>query len=196
MPQVEGPVKPGENTLIALGSNATSRHGTPREIVARAMAAIDTGPIRVMARSRLYRTPCFPAGAGPDYVNAAVLCDTALSPGEVLQRLHRVERDFDRVRKERWASRTLDLDLLAMGDLVLPDIATLRRWIELAPDQQREVAPDGLILPHPRLQDRAFVLVPAAEVAPGWRHPVLGRTLAQMRDALPAADVADIVPLV
>ena len=100
MPQVEGPVKPGENTLIALGSNATSRHGTPREIVARAMAAIDTGPIRVMARSRLYRTPCFPAGAGPDYVNAAVLCDTALSPGEVLQRLHRVERDFDRVRKE------------------------------------------------------------------------------------------------
>lgn len=182
--------------LIALGSNATSRQGTPRAIVEMAMAEIDSGAIRVVARSRLYRTPCFPAGAGPDFVNAAVLCETALGPREVLERLHRIERDFDRVRKERWAVRTLDLDLLAMGDLVLPDLATLRRWIELAPEQQREVAPEGLILPHPRLQDRAFVLVPAAEVAPDWRHPVLGRTLAEMRDALPADDIADIVPLV
>ncbi len=195
MPQVERPLEAGEMMLIALGSNATSRHGPPPEIVARAMDAIDTGPIRVLARSRLYRTPCFPAGAGADYVNAAVLCHTALSPGEVLERLHRIERAFDRVRKERWASRTLDLDLLTMGERVLPDMETLRHWVELAPERQREEAPGGLVLPHPRIQDRAFVLVPAAEVAPDWRHPLTGQTLAEMRDALPEAERAEIVAL-
>lgn len=195
MPQVGAREDAGEKMLIALGSNATSRHGPPREIVARAMDAIDTGPIRVVARSRPYRTPCFPAGAGPDYVNAAVLCETALSPGAVLDRLHEIEREFDRVRKERWASRTLDLDLLTMGERVMPDMETLRHWVELPLDRQRVEAPEGLVLPHPRIQDRAFVLVPAAEVAPDWRHPLLGQTLAEMRDALPEAERAEIVAL-
>jgi len=78
---------------------------------------------------------------------------------------------------------------------VLPDPAGFRHWLDLPPEAQSREAPDRLILPHPRMQDRAFVLVPLADVAPDWRHPVLGRTVTQMRDALPAGLLAEVVPL-
>jgi 2-amino-4-hydroxy-6-hydroxymethyldihydropteridine diphosphokinase len=91
--------------------------------------------------------------------------------------------------------RTLDLDLLAVGDLVLPDATTYAEWRALPADLQRLRAPDDLILPHPRMQDRAFVLVPLADVAPDWVHPVLGLSVAEMRDGLPADDLAGVVPL-
>ena len=68
-------------------------------------------------------------------------------------------------------------------------------WMTLSAENQKQKWPDQLILPHPRLQDRAFVLVPLADVAPDWVHPVLGRTVLEMRDALPAEDLDQIVPL-
>ena len=91
--------------------------------------------------------------------------------------------------------RTLDLDLLAFGDTILPDLAGYQAWSELDPQTQRTTAPDRLIVPHPRLAERGFVLVPLAEVAPDWCHPVTGLSVAQMLAALPEESLREIQPL-
>jgi len=78
---------------------------------------------------------------------------------------------------------------------VAPDRATHDRWRELPPESRIAHTPDRLILPHPRLQDRAFVLVPLADVAPQWRHPVLAVTVREMLAALPPGALAEVVPL-
>jgi 2-amino-4-hydroxy-6-hydroxymethyldihydropteridine diphosphokinase len=112
-----------------------------------------------------------------------------------LSRLHAIEARFGRERVRRWGPRTLDLDLLAYGELVLPDAVTQDRWRGLSPADQATQAPAELILPHPRLQDRAFVLVPLADVAPDWRHPRLGLTVLEMLNRLELAEIAAVTPL-
>lgn len=146
--------------------------------------------------SRFWHTPAHPAGSGPDYVNAAAVVATDLAPAEVLAALHRIEAALGRVRDgRRWQSRGIDLDLLAMGDAVLPDAATQDRWRSLPPEAQARLSPETLILPHPRLQDRGFVLAPLAEVAPGWRHPRTGLTVARMLADLPAQALSGMAPM-
>ncbi len=136
----------------------------------------------------MFATPCYPPGAGPDYVNAAALLSGAQAPGDILALLHGIEAEFARTRGTRWGMRTLDLDLIAVDDLVLPDAETHAHWRDLSLEDQRRAAPERLILPHPRLQDRAFVLIPLMDVAPDWVHPILGQSVAQMTAALPKAD--------
>ncbi len=183
--------------LVAFGTNQGFGDISPDALIAAALreiAAILDADIRP---SGLFRTPCFPVGAGPDYVNAAALVtlQQARTPDQVLADLHAVEARFGRVRQTRWGARTLDIDLLAMGDVVLPDRQTHQHWRDLPADAQQRETPDRLILPHPRLQDRAFVLIPLADVAAGWRHPILGRSVEEMLDALPMADRAEVVRL-
>lgn len=178
-----------------MGGNLPSDAGAPAETLRAALDALAGGGAQVQAVSAFYHTPCFPAGAGPDYVNAAARIESGDSPQQVLEMLHAVEARFGRERVQRWGRRTLDLDLIAAGDIVLPDRQVYAEWQALDPAQQARAAPDQLILPHPRMQDRAFVLIPLADIAPDWCHPVLRRTVRQMVQALPAKDRAEVVRL-
>ncbi len=183
------------NILIALGANTPNAGHSLSEALNDALSQIDATDCRLTGKSRLFNTPCFPEGAGPDYINAAAAFQTSLSAQEVLNRLHFVEKGAGRDRTVRWAERTLDLDLLAFGDAVSPDLATFQAWRELPLARQKTEAPDRLILPHPRMHERAFVLIPLMDVAPDWRHPVLGLTVRQMVQALPDADKSAICPV-
>ncbi|KMW59251.1 2-amino-4-hydroxy-6-hydroxymethyldihydropteridine pyrophosphokinase [Candidatus Rhodobacter oscarellae] len=182
-------------TLIGLGSNLSSRVGPSELTVSTAIERITDSHLTVESRSRLFATPCFPAGAGPDYVNAAIRVAGCDDPRKILSILHGIEAEFGRDRAERWGQRTLDLDLIACGDAVLPDHSTFETWRALPLEVQVGATPDQLILPHPRLQDRAFVLVPLADIAPDWRHPVLGRTVQEMLAELPEAEKTAVRPL-
>ncbi|WP_241524024.1 2-amino-4-hydroxy-6-hydroxymethyldihydropteridine diphosphokinase [Oceaniglobus indicus] len=182
-------------TLVALGANATVPGHDLSDRLNDALNAIGAAGCDIVATSRFFRTPCFPAGAGPDYLNAAIGLRTDLPAKALLALLHRIETAMGRVRRVRWGARTLDLDLLAMGDLVLPDAATFAHWRDLPPVRQRVETPETLILPHPRLQDRAFVLIPLLDIAPDWRHPVSGLTVRQMVDVLPSDEKNAVRPL-
>jgi len=186
---------PETAALLAFGANIRSPAGAPEQTLTAAMREMGDCGMRITRRSGFFRTPCMPAGAGPDFVNAAVLVEDAPEADALLATLHRIEARFGRERGARWAARTLDIDLLARGAELRPDKQTEAAWRTL-PEAERPLrAPDRLILPHPRLAERAFVLVPLAQIAPGWRHPATGLTVAEMLAALPDADKKAVTPL-
>ncbi len=184
-------VSPPEG-YIAIGSNLRTATRTSLEIVVEALGLLAPAGLRITSESRWYSAPAFPKGNGPDYVNGVVGFSTGLDAAAVLAALHEIEHSLGRTRLKRWAARPVDLDLLAFGAEIRPSRAVFERWRGLPLAAQMQAAPDTLILPHPRLQDRAFVLKPWADIAPDWQHPILGQTVREMLAALPAADRDEI----
>jgi 2-amino-4-hydroxy-6-hydroxymethyldihydropteridine diphosphokinase len=151
--------------LIALGANLPSKAGGPRETLEAALRRFEEEGVRVAARSRWFETAPVPVSDQPWFVNGVVAVETTLDPLALLELLRRIEAEFGRQRTVPNAARSLDLDLVDYDARVLE-------------------TPE-LVLPHPRMQDRAFVLLPLADVAPGWHHPILRRSLAELIAALP-----------
>lgn len=180
---------------IAFGGNVETRFGDPLKTMMAAIRHIGKLNIRITQVSRFYDTPAFPEGSGPNFVNGALKCSTSLDPSDLLKELHVIEEEFGRQRTARWGARTLDLDILLNGENVLPDHDIWQYWHDLPAEKQVNVAPDQLLLPHPRLQDRAFVLVPLADVAPDWKHPVLNKTVKEMLADLPENLKNEVKPL-
>ncbi len=181
-----------QKALIALGSNEESALGDARETVQKAMSLVGELSEETPQFSRLYGTVSFPAGAGPDYVNACMVISTALPAIDLMRKLHQIEASANRERTVRWGQRTLDLDLIGLDAEVYPGAATQTKWRDLSLAQQQELTPTELILPHPRVQDRGFVLIPMLDVAPNWKHPLTHQTVAQMAAALPASQRDDV----
>ncbi len=137
--------------VVALGSNLKGAYASSEALLEAALERFEAAGLRVAARSGWWRSAAWPDPAGPEYRNGVALVETTLGPREVLAALLAIEADLGRHRDERNAPRTLDLDLIAHGRTILDE--------------------PGLALPHPRAQDRRFVMGPLAEIAPGWRHP-------------------------
>jgi 2-amino-4-hydroxy-6-hydroxymethyldihydropteridine diphosphokinase len=152
--------------IVGIGSNlAAPPFASPQETATAALAQLPELGVGLVRQSRWYESEPVPPSDQPWYSNAVAIVATALSPAALLARLLALENRFGRRRGTRDAARTLDLDLLDYDG--------------------QELAEPGLILPHPRLHERRFVLLPLAEVAPGWRHPRLGLTADELLARLP-----------
>lgn len=158
-----------EPILVALGANLADPLATLDQVLTVLRA--EAGLLRV---SSPYRTAPVGGPPGqPDFINAVALLRPVAAlptPEQLLAWLLQLEQQHGRVRSERWAARTLDLDLLAWG--------------------QRQLDQPGLSLPHPRLQERAFVLAPLVELWPQWRHPVTGLSAAELLNRLDCSGVS------
>lgn len=154
-----------DRIYIGLGANLPSTAGSPVATLEKAITDLAATGVTIRYRSPWFETAPVPRAVDqPWYVNGVIDVATNLEPTELLILLQRLEVGSGRVRSVVNAARPLDLDIIAYGDLV-------------------ETARDPL-LPHPRMEDRAFVLLPLETIAPRWRHPISGRSIAELIAAL------------
>ncbi|MGB0573034.1 MAG: 2-amino-4-hydroxy-6-hydroxymethyldihydropteridine diphosphokinase [Alphaproteobacteria bacterium] len=159
--------------LIGLGANLPGADGSaPRDTLASALQEIGAAGVTVVCRSQWYSSAPVPASDQPDYVNAVAQLETELPPGPLLILLHDIETRLGRVRSSRDAARIIDIDLL---------------------DYHGAIDGGWPVLPHPRMADRAFVLRPLQDIAPGWCHPASGEGVSVLLAR--AVDSEDVRPL-
>jgi len=146
---------------IAVGGNIPGAWGEPRDTFERAVVELERNGLRVVVRSGLFLTPPVGRSGQPDYLNAVIGLRASIAPAALLRLLKRIETGAGRRANGHWAPRPLDLDILDHGGRIIgrPGRARMRGRI---------------VLPHPELEGRGFVLIPMTEVAPRWRHPRLG----------------------
>jgi 2-amino-4-hydroxy-6-hydroxymethyldihydropteridine diphosphokinase len=160
-----------DDLYIGLGANlAHPRLGPPRSTLEHVLTLLPERGLRVLARSPWYESAPVPASDQPWYVNGVVRVATALAPQEVLSELQAIEGKLGRQRVERNEARAIDLDIVAFGKMILN-------------------GPNPPIVPHPRAMERAFVLLPLADLAPDWRHPATGERIGTLIARLPRDQV-------
>lgn len=170
--------------LIGLGSNLTGAcYESPRAVIDAAVKLMEEKGLQVTAVSPYYESEPFPKSDQPWFVNAVAAVVTDHSPKALLRLLHDIEGSLGRARRIRWEARIIDLDIIAYDEEVLP---SKDQWAA----QSGSVVPGeidaGIMVPHPRMQDRLFVLRPLADIAPQWRHPVSGRAVEALMGVLEA----------
>ena len=147
--------------ILGLGANIAGAWGSPKDTLLRALDALRQQGLEPLCHSDVFRTKAVGGGRQPDYLNAIVLTQAKLAPATLLRLLKGLERKAGRRPGRPLAPRPLDIDILDYG-------GRRQGWSARARGRAR------LVLPHPEAHRRAFVLVPLAQLAPRWRHPVLG----------------------
>jgi len=173
--------------LIGLGSNLTTDDFvSSSEILEAAIIMLANHDIVVEERSCFYKTEPVPKSDQPWYVNAAVRVETKLGASELLEILHKIEHDLGRTRRKKWEARIIDLDLLSYHSEVHPSTES---WSSAA----NEILPDCAVIPHGRLHERNFVLIPLVDIAKDWLHPIFGKTVEKMLDELKLSGVVRLL---
>jgi 2-amino-4-hydroxy-6-hydroxymethyldihydropteridine diphosphokinase len=149
---------------LALGANVAGRWGTPRQSLQRACRELQNAGLQIVSRSNQYLTEPVGAGGQPHYLNMVLAVRASIAPGSLLRLLKRMERQAGRRQGARMSARPLDIDILDFGG----------RRVS-APASRRQLG--QLVLPHPELRGRAFVLQPLRDVAPNWQDPVTKRSV-------------------
>lgn len=176
----------GAGYFVGLGANLPSHLGSPLDTLIGALAALEANNIRVLARSPWFESEPVPRSAQDWFINAVIYIFTLESAFNILQTLHKIELDTGRARSVPNAARPLDLDLLAAADG-----HSIQPENHGAPDL--DLSGRALILPHPRLAERAFVLKPWAAIAPNWIYPQTGQSVAAMAANLPDQPIVHLL---
>ena len=143
--------------ILAFGSNLPFKNNSPQDNIEKAYEVLSKNGIKILNKSSIYRSEAYPNKNDPEFCNSVVSVDTDLEPNVLLKIILKIEESFDRKRYVKNSPRTLDIDIICFDDIVLNE--------------------KNLIIPHPEIQNRLFVLLPIQEINKNWLHPVLTKSV-------------------
>ena len=181
--------------LISCGANIAGPFGEPLETLKIVLEELRIRKIEVIGKSKFYSSLAFPNPQEPKYLNRCLEITVDFRADDVLTLLKQIEVKMGRREGTRWGSRSCDLDLLSFANQISPSSEVFNFWYKMPLEEQIIAKPNILLLPHPRLQDRAFVLKPLMEFAAEWTHPVLNASVKEMYHALSKEDQDSVKPI-